>query len=76
MGSISFLEVVVTGIGLIMPIIGYFLKSVLDEVEQHRNTLAALHEVYVKKDDFTELKKDMKEGFNRIEAKLDKMNGK
>ena len=61
---------VLTGV---LGLMSWFLKGAVDRVTQLEEKYNSLHEYYVKRDDFHDLKKDMKDGFARIEDKLDKL---
>jgi len=76
MQEISFLQLVVFGYGVIMPILGYFLKGVMDQVKEQQKELNSLHEKYVKKDDFGSFRDELWKRLDKLEIKLDgKPNG-
>lgn len=77
MQEISFIQLVVFGYGVVMPILGYFLKGVMDQVKELQKEYNSLHEKYLKKDDFHSFKTELWQRFDRIETKLDgKPDGK
>lgn len=76
MQEISFIQLVVFGYGVVMPILGYFLKDVMNQVKELQKEYNSLHEKYLKKDDFSTFKSELWDRFDRIETKLDnKPNG-
>lgn len=76
MQEISFVQLVVFGYGVVLPILGYFLKGVMDQVKEQDRQLNTLHEKYVKKDDFKVFEDRLWLRLDRIEDKLDgKPNG-
>jgi hypothetical protein len=77
MQDVSFLQLVTLGYGVVFPILGYFLKDVMNQVKELQKEYNSLHEKYLKKDDFHSFKQELWSRFDRIETKLDgKPDGK
>lgn len=76
MQELSFTQLVVLGYGLIMPVLGYFLKGVMDTVKDQQKELNSLHEKYVKKDDFGSFKQELWNRFDKLETYLLTQEGK
>lgn len=71
MEAISFTQLVVLGMGTVLPILGYFLKGVMDQVKEQEKRLNSLPEKYVAKDDFRVFEDRLFARLDRIETKLD-----
>lgn len=57
--TISFSQIILIGIGGAVGIIAWFLRGTMDEIKDHRDLLATMHERFVKKDDFKEFKEEL-----------------
>ena len=57
--TLTFSHLVLLGIGGVTGIISWFLKGTMDEIKDHRDLLASMHERFVKKDDFKEFKEEL-----------------
>lgn len=70
MDSVGFTQLVVWGIGGLVTILTYFLKGVMDKVNDQEKRLNNLHKEYVKKDDFSDFKQELWNRFDRLEDHL------
>ena len=74
MEGIGFVQLVVTAMGFlgtaVVGILTYFVRGVMDTVKEHGKELNALHEKYVKKDDFGTFKQELWKRFDRLEDHL------
>lgn len=71
MENVGFTQLVVWGIGGLVTLLTYFLKGVMDKVNDQEQRLNNLHNQYVKRDDFSSFKDELWKRFDRIETKLD-----
>lgn len=76
----SIFELLNLGLGVGTAILGWFARELWSAVKELKNDLAKLKEdlpiYYVRKDDFSEFKKDIMSILQRIEIKLDNKQDK
>lgn len=81
----SYIPYITLAIGVVIGIIGFFLKRVFSRVDEHDRQIADIKENYAKKDDldavqessdqkYCKLQERMEERFDRIESELKEVN--
>lgn len=68
--TITFSQIVLLGIGGCVGIIAWFLRGTMDEIRDHRELLATMHERFVKKDDFKEFKEELWQKLDDLKAQI------
>ena len=68
--AVTFSQLVLSGIALVVGVLGYFLKDAMDEVKDHRIQLSTMHERFVKKDDFKEFKEELFSKLDDLKAQI------
>lgn len=68
--AINFTQLILSLFGVMCTVLAYFLKGAMDKLEEHDHILNALHERYVKKDDFKEFKLELWEKLDELKKQL------
>lgn len=60
-------------VGAVMTVIGYFLKRTMTKVDEHDKDINVIKQTYVTKDEFKELRAEIKADLDKISDDMDEM---
>lgn len=60
-------------VGAVMTVIGYFLKRTMSKVDEHDKDINIIKQTYVTKDEFKELRAEIKADLDKISGDMDEM---
>lgn len=60
-------------VGAVMTVIGYFLKRTMSKVDEHDKDINVIKQTYVTKDEFKELRTEIKADLDKISSDMDEM---